>query len=102
MTVKQLVSRDRPPLATAALGEQGFSFPSGHTVGTTMVWLLSAWMVGHWVMGRRAVQVAVWTGALLMIAAVGVTRVYLGVHSPVMCWRAGRWARRGPSPSRWW
>ena len=82
MTVKRLVSRDRPPLATAVLGEQGFSFPSGHTVGTTVVWLLSAWMVGHWVIGRRAVQVAVWIGALLIIVAVGSTRVYLGVHFP--------------------
>ena len=82
MTVKRLVSRDRPPLATAVLDEQGFSFPSGHTVGTTVVWLLAAWMIGHWLLGRRAVQVAVWTGALLMIVMVGVTRVYLGVHFP--------------------
>jgi membrane-associated phospholipid phosphatase len=82
MTVKRLVGRDRPPLATAVLDTQGFSFPSGHTVGTTVVWLLSAWMIGHWVIGRRAIQVAVWTGALLMIVAVGATRVYLGVHFP--------------------
>jgi membrane-associated phospholipid phosphatase len=82
MTVKRLIGRGRPPLATAVLNEQGFSFPSGHTVGTTVVWLLSAWMVGHWVISRRAVQVAVWTGALLMIVAVGATRVYLGVHFP--------------------
>ena len=82
MTVKRLVGRDRPPLATAMLDAQGFSFPSGHTVGTTVVWLLSAWMIGHWVIGRRAIQVAVWTGALLMIVAVGATRVYLGVHFP--------------------
>ncbi|HKR50199.1 MAG TPA: phosphatase PAP2 family protein [Pseudonocardiaceae bacterium] len=82
MTVKRLVSRDRPPLATAVLAEQGFSFPSGHAVGTTVVWLLAAWMIGHWLLGRRAVQVAVWTGALLMIVAVGATRVYLGVHFP--------------------
>lgn len=82
MTVKRLVSRDRPPLATAVLDAQGFSFPSGHTVGTTVVWLLTAWMVSHWVIGRRAVRVTVWTGALLMIVAVGVTRVYLGVHFP--------------------
>ncbi|MGH3777476.1 MAG: phosphatase PAP2 family protein [Pseudonocardiaceae bacterium] len=82
MAVKKLVSRDRPPLVTAVLGEQGFSFPSGHAVGTTVVWLLSAWMIGHWVIGQRAVQIAVWTGALLMIVAVGVTRVYLGVHFP--------------------
>ncbi|MGH4008248.1 MAG: phosphatase PAP2 family protein [Pseudonocardiaceae bacterium] len=82
MTVKQLVSRDRPSLANAVLGAQGFSFPSGHAVGTTVVWLLLAWMVGHWMIRRRAVQIAAWTGALLMIVAVGVTRVYLGVHFP--------------------
>ncbi|MGH8917199.1 MAG: phosphatase PAP2 family protein, partial [Actinomycetes bacterium] len=82
MTVKRLVGRGRPPLATAMLDEQGFSFPSGHTVGTTVVWLLLAWMAGQWVIGRRTVQIAVWTGALLMIVAVGATRVYLGVHFP--------------------
>jgi membrane-associated phospholipid phosphatase len=79
-TVKRLVSRSRPPQLTAVLGEHGFSFPSGHTTGTTAVWLLLAWMIGHWVIGRRAGRVMVWTGALLMIAAVGLTRIYLGVH----------------------
>ncbi|MCA1836352.1 MAG: phosphatase PAP2 family protein [Actinobacteria bacterium] len=79
-TVKRLVSRSRPPQLTAVLGEHGFSFPSGHTTGTTAVWLLLAWMIGHWVIGRRAGRVMVWTGALLMVAAVGLTRIYLGVH----------------------
>ena len=78
--VKRLVSRSRPPQLTAVLGEHGFSFPSGHTTGTTAVWLLLAWMIGHWVIGRRAGRVMVWTGALLMVAAVGLTRIYLGVH----------------------
>jgi undecaprenyl-diphosphatase len=78
--VKRLVGRTRPPQLIAAVGEHGFSFPSGHTTGTTVVWLLSAWMFGHWVIGRRAGRVLVWTGALLMIVAVGVTRMYLGVH----------------------
>jgi undecaprenyl-diphosphatase len=77
MAVKRLVSRSRPPLVTAVLGEPGFSFPSGHTAGTTVVWLLSAWMIG-----RQVGRVAVWTGTLLMIIAVGVSRVYLGVHFP--------------------
>jgi membrane-associated phospholipid phosphatase len=80
--VKRSVSRTRPPEITAVLGAHGFSFPSGHTTGTTVVWLLSAWMIGHWVIGRRAARITLWAGALLMISAVGVTRVYLGVHFP--------------------
>lgn len=78
--VKRLVGRSRPPQFTAVLGEHGFSFPSGHTTGTTVVWLLLAWMAGHWVIGRRIGRVLVWTVALLMIVAVGATRIYLGVH----------------------
>ena len=80
--IKDLVARSRPPQAVAALSEHGFSFPSGHTTGTTVVWLLSAWMLTCWVLSRLALQVVVWTGALLMVVAVGVTRIYLGVHFP--------------------
>jgi undecaprenyl-diphosphatase len=79
--VKHLVSRNRPPLVTAVIGEQGFSFPSGHTTGTTVVWLLTAWMVGR-VIGPQTTRIVVWTGALLMVVSVGTTRVYLGVHYP--------------------
>jgi membrane-associated phospholipid phosphatase len=80
--VKSLVSRTRPPLITAVLGAHGYSFPSGHTTGTTVVWLLSAWMIGHWMISRRIARVTLWAGAILMVGAVGVTRVYLGVHFP--------------------
>jgi membrane-associated phospholipid phosphatase len=80
--VKSSVSRTRPPLITAVLGAHGYSFPSGHTTGTTVVWLLSAWMIGRWMISRRVARVTLWAGALLMIGAVGVTRVYLGVHFP--------------------
>jgi membrane-associated phospholipid phosphatase len=79
--VKHLVSRTRPPPADAVIGAQGFSFPSGHTTGTTVVWLLSAWLVSR-VIRQRVGRFAVWTGALLMIVTVGATRVYLGVHFP--------------------
>src|SRR5262245_35715352 len=82
MTVKRLVSRSRPPETIAVLGEHGFSFPSGHTVGTTVVWLLSAWLISHWMIGWPAVRIAVWTTALLIVFAVGMTRVFLGVHFP--------------------
>ncbi|HET9256621.1 MAG TPA: phosphatase PAP2 family protein [Pseudonocardiaceae bacterium] len=80
--LKHLVGRRRPPPITAVVGEHGYSFPSGHTTGTTVVWLLSAWMAGHWVITRRAGRIMVWAGALLMIVAVGATRAFLGVHFP--------------------
>jgi membrane-associated phospholipid phosphatase len=80
--VKHLVSRSRPPATGAVIGEFGFSFPSGHAVGTTVVWLLSAWLISHGVGSQRAVRVVVWAIALLMVFAVGVSRVFLGVHYP--------------------
>lgn len=81
MTVKLLVSRSRPPEALAVVGEESFSFPSGHTIGTTVVWLLSAWLISR-VLINRSVRIVVWTIALLFVVAVGTTRVFLGVHYP--------------------
>ncbi len=82
LTVKWVVSRSRPPEAIAVLGEDGFSFPSGHTTGTTVVWLLSAWMISRRTIRSGAGRDLVWIGALLVIIAVGTSRVYLGVHFP--------------------
>jgi membrane-associated phospholipid phosphatase len=82
LTVKWLVSRSRPPVAIAVLGEDGYSFPSGHTIGTTAVWLLSAWMVNRWVIRGHTSRDLIWIGALTVIIAVGISRVYLAVHFP--------------------
>ncbi len=100
-SVKLLVGRSRPPAAAAVLGEHGFSFPSGHTVGTAVVWLLCAWLISRGVhsdrvISRRTVRIAVWTVALLFVVAVGTTRVFLGVHFPsdvLAAWALGAaWA----------
>jgi membrane-associated phospholipid phosphatase len=82
LTVKWVVSRSRPPKAIAVLGEDGFSFPSGHTTGSTVVWLLLAWMISRWLIRGNASRDLIWIGALFVIVAVGVSRVYLGVHFP--------------------
>lgn len=82
LTVKGLVSRGRPPVDIAVLGEDGYSFPSGHTIGTTVVWLLSAWMVNRWVIRGHTSRDLLWVGTVIVIIAVGISRVYLGVHFP--------------------
>ncbi|WP_326740830.1 phosphatase PAP2 family protein [Streptomyces sp. NBC_01022] len=75
--VMTLVARPRPPLADWATHASGWSFPSGHaTTGALTAGLLIAAL---YVRCRRvppvaAVLIGMWG------AAVGLSRVYLGVH----------------------
>ncbi|GAC1362978.1 MAG: hypothetical protein NVSMB32_04020 [Actinomycetota bacterium] len=75
--VKMLVHRPRP--AGALLEVSSFSFPSGHALGSTALFLGLAWLVCR----RRAGlggKVAVWLAAALLVALIGLSRLYLGVH----------------------
>jgi membrane-associated phospholipid phosphatase len=77
VVLKHLVHRARPPGALVHLST--FSFPSGHTVGATTLFLGLAWIVSR-LRASRPVCVAAWAGALVIVVAVGATRVVLGVH----------------------
>jgi len=59
------------PLYVAAATGSGFGFPSGHAVGTTVVYGGLALLVG----GRRA-----YASAAALVAVVSLSRVVLGVH----------------------
>ncbi len=75
------VGRDRPPLADRAGSASGPSFPSGHTTTSALVAVLLCLAVVRLTTpgSRRTAWCAV---ALGWAAAVGLTRVYLGVHWP--------------------
>jgi membrane-associated phospholipid phosphatase len=77
VVLKHLVHRARPPGALVHLST--FSFPSGHAVGATTLYLGLAWIVSRRHASRPA-RLAAWSGALLTIVAVGATRILLGVH----------------------
>jgi len=68
---------DMPPLVQAL----GYSFPSGHTVMATALYLSFAVLACR-VFRRRRERAAVFAVAALVIGLVGATRVYLGVHHP--------------------
>ena len=82
--LKELVARPRPDAALALLEETGYAFPSGHAVFAAaffgaLIYLGSRWsFLGGNAAMRRLVQLAL----VLLAAAVGLSRVYLGVHWP--------------------
>ncbi|GAC1415962.1 MAG: hypothetical protein NVSMB62_04810 [Acidobacteriaceae bacterium] len=73
--------RVRPDVPWALASEHSFSFPSGHSVGAVVLYGLLTYLV--WTYLPHAWQrAAVICAALLLIAGIGFSRVYLGVHFP--------------------
>lgn len=106
LTAKVLVVRDRPPIPFAVVAEKGYSFPSGHAAGAAAVVLLSAWMLTRYLITWWTPQVVVWTVAVGLTGAVGLSRVYLGVHyvsDVVAGWLLGTaWAGGVMVVGRYW
>jgi undecaprenyl-diphosphatase len=58
-----------------------YSFPSGHSLLSFCFYTMIAWMAARR-LKRRWQAVLVWIAAGVMIALVGLSRIYLGVHYP--------------------
>lgn len=76
----QVFARPRPPQADWATGASGFSFPSGHSFSSTVCAGLLALAVAR---ARPAAAKGAAAVAVLVAAAVGLSRIYLGVHWPL-------------------
>ena len=76
--LKAIVQRPRPE-GFRLVAESGYSFPSGHSMVAMAFFGLLIWMVWHY--HRRDAMRIVWCVFFgLVIAAVGMSRIYLGVH----------------------
>jgi undecaprenyl-diphosphatase len=89
--VKALVGRPRPPLEDARIVQGGLSFPSGHSTLAAMFYGTLAYFIIR-ELRREWARIAVGVVAGLLVLAIGVSRVYLGVHYPsdvAAGWAAG-------------
>ena len=79
--MKLLFHRARPEAYFGYELPTNYSFPSGHSFVSFCFYLALAEMVmeAHWPLGRK---VALWCAVAVLVLAIGLSRVYLGVHYP--------------------
>jgi membrane-associated phospholipid phosphatase len=77
--LKVLFARARPDMADALWRSTSYSFPSGHAMGSLVVFGALAYLV---IRGAQSWRVRSGTVALAlcMVGAISVSRIYLGVH----------------------
>ena len=78
--LKWCVHRPRPE-AFFGLSPLSYSFPSGHSVASCCFYGVLAAIVSSQV-SRKWQSIGIWSTAALITLAVGISRVYLGVHYP--------------------
>jgi undecaprenyl-diphosphatase len=102
-TLKLAFHRARP-VAFFGMSPASFSFPSGHAAGAICFFGVLAGLIASRLRNFPA-RVAVWAIAVTLVAGIGISRVYLGVHYPtdvlagwtaglvwaVICWLVARY-----------
>lgn len=79
--IKSLVVRARPDIVPHLVNVGGYSFPSGHATSSAIVYLTLASLAGQ-VTPDRAARRYLLVVAVMLVGAIGCSRVYLGVHWP--------------------
>ena len=77
--LKLFFSKPRPQLWTLLISEKSFSFPSGHALGSMVLYGFIAYLLAiHYLKFSQIIYGL----AVILIATIGISRLYLGVHWP--------------------
>jgi undecaprenyl-diphosphatase len=76
-TIKEIVGRARPEWADPIMVSNGYSFPSGHALNSTVVYGAIVLIAG-----RRTHWTRLAAAASVLVSLIAVSRVFLGVHYP--------------------
>jgi undecaprenyl-diphosphatase len=79
LVTKDIIERTRPEVAQQLIAVSGFSYPSGHSVSTSALYLTIAIIAGRYVENPGA-RAAIFLAVSVVLIMVGASRVYLGVH----------------------
>jgi membrane-associated phospholipid phosphatase len=79
MELKRFFARARPAVAEMLRRAHGYSFPSGHAMGSAVVFGALAYLAYRAAKTWSAAAAAIAAGATLIVS-VALSRVYLGVH----------------------
>jgi membrane-associated phospholipid phosphatase len=90
--LKEIVERPRPSplLVDVSESANGFSFPSGHVLGTVLLAGFVLYVAEETISNRR-LRLAVEISSVLIIGLMGLQRVYAGAHWPTDVLAAYLW-----------
>ena len=105
--LKLLLGRARPEIVPHLVEVSSLSFPSGHAMNSAIIYLTIALILSRTVPQRR-VRLYLRGVAITLVAMIGMSRVYLGVHYPsdvlagwlggaawaMLCWTAAMWLQQ--------
>ena len=105
--LKSGFQRPRPDVVPHLTDVMTTSFPSGHSLMSAVVYLTLGALLSS-VVRRRTLKIYVLALSILLTVAVGISRIYLGVHYPtdvlagwsvglswaLLCWLIAHWLQR--------